>query len=618
MYISAEQLVRSIGELTRVHPFHGITFVACKKAALPVGDSVHFRMDSVTKQHMDSHHRLAPESSYYFQPFGTTRSWVKHDYPSSGLQAINTQTFRGAFLHPPAVPLWAWSEAYIDELHARLPRRRKIPAFDLAVWLFRQQTIPESTDPSQLVDLFIDSFNITQDERDRLFDLTVPNKLDLEDLTEPVAWSSQLRPHLQPPPDATPERGGTLAYLELVGTGPAPCLKIEPAEHLTVITGDNGLGKTFILDCAWWALTGEWAGQPALPRRDAAKGDETIGFAIRSPQNTLDPVSIRFDWEALAWPRPRKRPTIAGLIVYAQVDGSFSVWDPTKALQGSYRNDEELTFSPNDVWNGRGGQIEGMIRDWGRWQRTPDSSAFGTFCDILALLSPPDLGPLTIGDLTRLPNDPRDIPTVQHAYGDTPIIFASAGVKRILALAYLMVWAWEEHLVSSELSRRPPETRMVVMVDEMEAHLHPRWQREVLPAISSVVPKLATALEVQLIVATHSPLVLASAESIFDPNRDCLFHLELDGEVVHIENIPFLKRGDASRWLTSGVFGLRHARSRQAENAIEEAKAMQQPDMQVSGADVTKVTDKLRKYLPEDDVFWPRWIGFAEKFDVSV
>ena len=47
----------------------------------------------------------------------------------------------------------------------------------------------------------------------------------------------------------------------------------------------------------------------------------------------------------------------------------------------------------------------------------------------------------------------------------------------------------------------------VVLIDEIDLHLHPRWQREALPRLRDVFPKL------QLIVTTHSPQVLSSAEN---------------------------------------------------------------------------------------------------------
>ena len=46
-------------------------------------------------------------------------------------------------------------------------------------------------------------------------------------------------------------------------------------------------------------------------------------------------------------------------------------------------------------------------------------------------------------------------------------------MKRIIGLAYLLVWAWQEHVKASELLARPPARQMIFLVDEVEAHLHP-------------------------------------------------------------------------------------------------------------------------------------------------
>jgi predicted ATP-binding protein involved in virulence len=47
----------------------------------------------------------------------------------------------------------------------------------------------------------------------------------------------------------------------------------------------------------------------------------------------------------------------------------------------------------------------------------------------------------------------------------------------------------------------------VVLIDEIDLHLHPRWQRLVLAGLRSAFPRL------QLIVSTHSPQVLSSARN---------------------------------------------------------------------------------------------------------
>src|SRR5205823_3864143 len=122
---------------------------------------------------------------------------------------------------------------------------------------------------------------------------------------------------------------------------------------------------------------------------------------------------------------------------------------------------------------------------------------------VLERLSPPDLGQLKPGRPVRVPEDPRDIPTLVHPYGEVPILYASAGVRRVVALAYLVVWAWHEHLEASKMAQVLPQRRMVVLVDEMEAHLHPRWQRSLLPALMEIGELLALSLKVQFLIATH-------------------------------------------------------------------------------------------------------------------
>jgi hypothetical protein len=308
------------------------------------------------------------------------------------------------------------------------------------------------------------------------------------------------------------------------------------------------------------------------------------------------------------------------LIVYARVDGSFAVWDPAKQaikLDPSKGNDKSV-FTSGEVWDGLQGQIEGLIRDWVTWQNNPHRYPFETFIKVLESLSPPDLGSLKPGQPVRIPDDPREIPTIVHPYGDTPIVYTSAGVRRVITLAYLIVWAWNEHKIAADQRRTQPQRRMVILVDEMEAHLHPRWQRAVLPALMSIGDMLSTALETQFLVATHSPLVMASAETVFDADKDSLVHLDLsDNGIVSLQELEFVRWGDVSSWLTSPVFEMMHARSREAEAAIEAAKSLQLRN-DPSASEVEEVSGRLIKYLAPDDQFWPRWIAFAEKFGVEL
>ena len=213
-------------------------------------------------------------------------------------------------------------------------------------------------------------------------------------------------------------------------------------------------------------------------------------------------------------------------------------------------------------------------------------------------------------------DDVRDIPTIDLPYGNIPIIYASAGMKRILGLAYLLVWTQYEHLQASQLRNQQPCDRTIFLMDEVESHLHPKWQRAILPAILEVCSQLRSPMQVQAIVTTHSPLVLASVEPLFDRDRDRLFLFELVEKTakhqVTLTAVPWAKQGDMVGWLTSEIFGLKQARSREAEEAIEAAKAwMRGESMSEFPSHLRTQEDihqQLLKLLPGHDPFFPRWI----------
>lgn len=126
MYFSTDQILRSIAALESVHSFHGITFLACKREALPVGHPTVFAMDSVTADFLQEFHRLDPASEWFFQPFKSAdrgKKWLRPDYAAKGLQSVNTRTFPDAFIHPHNSRIWAWGSSYVDILAAKLPKK---------------------------------------------------------------------------------------------------------------------------------------------------------------------------------------------------------------------------------------------------------------------------------------------------------------------------------------------------------------------------------------------------------------------------------------------------------------------------------------------------------------
>lgn len=58
-----------------------------------------------------------------------------------------------------------------------------------------------------------------------------------------------------------------------------------------------------------------------------------------------------------------------------------------------------------------------------------------------------------------------------------------------------------------------------LLLDEVDAHLHPRWQRSILPSVKQALP------EVQVFANSHSPFVIASCPSA----RIHVLDLDADG-----------------------------------------------------------------------------------------
>ena len=623
-FFSGIQIEEALSALRSYNAFFGVTFLVLKKASVPVGSKKRLRLDAENKKFLDAHYRLHPKSRYFFRVFRPThkaKDWVKPNYASTGLQAINTQTFRDAILHEKNDNIWGWAPDYLVQLARKLPSASvRIPLFHLAVWIYRERALDENYSRADVVGDFIDEFAITDEELDALFDTAIISKItETQSFQElPVRWHEILTSR-STPKDVPAESSGTLNYLEVDSIGPVPRLIFQPSKRLNLITGDNGLGKTFLLDLSWWALTQNWAERPATPSDVTSCELPYIKFSVGVPESR----AVRADYmaESDSWEDRNQRPAMSGLAVYAMLDGSFAVWDPANlALSRAEGPAQEpsLKFTRNEIWEGKPRQMEGLIRDWVKWQRRPDLyPAYSTFQAVLNRVFPPDLGPLKIGSPVRIPNDPREIPTLLHPYGSVPILYESAGIRRIMTLAYLLVWAWEEHKIQAKYQGRPEERQMIVLVDEAEAHLHPKWQRVILPALLGIGSDLHEEMSAQWIIASHSPLVMASGETKWDTNSDALFHIAMSSTgKVSFRAVPFERRGTIDSWLASDIFEIQRPGSIEREAAIQAAVELQQRE-DLTVAAVQEVTDRLKRCLPSEDSFWVRWIIFAQSYGMS-
>ncbi len=423
-----------------------------------------------------------------------------------------------------------------------------------------------------------------------------------------------------------------LKTLKLKGVGPSAEMALEFGDRLNIITGDNGLGKSFLLDIAFWAMTRRWPGEvnqrltsgsPALPR-PTEQGE--IAFSFKGKTATEQYIS-RFERQTQSWTGRPGRPANPGLVLYAMADGGFALWDPARnywrtqtGLDVQERR-PAYVFNPQEVWSGLADESgvfsNGLIRDVANWQRE-QGDAWAHFVWVLVQLSASDNETLFMGKLTRISlDDARDMPTLTMPYGlDVPVVHASAGMRRILALAYLLVWAWQEHLKASELLGTPPSNQLVFLIDEIESHLHPKWQFSIIRSLVNVMKEMAPQAQVQLITATHSPQILASLEPIFDANQDAWFDLDYmhseDGSDVVLTPRVFEKHGTVSNWLTSEAFDLTSDRAPEMAQLLAAASTLLNADQPGESA-VQAMYQRLLVALNPKDTFLFRWRALAER-----
>lgn len=427
-----------------------------------------------------------------------------------------------------------------------------------------------------------------------------------------------------------------LESLHLKDVGPASEMEMQLTERLNMVTGDNGLGKSFLLDIAWWALTHTWARGVVVP--NPAPVVPQLSYRYGGGPLSVERTG-NYDRRTESWSQlyPTKLPC---LVLYAQVDGGFSVWDPVRnsdssvslpsssssssnggAGHGFVSRPRSYIFSSSEIWDGND-LCEGLIRDWASWQREKNT-AYTQLLEALKGLSPSPSEPLEPGELRKISlDDPKRYPTLKMSYGqEVAVIHASAGIRRIIALAYLLVWAWQEHIAACALRGEEPTNHIVFLVDEVEAHLHPQWQRRIVPALLDVMSAITGEhdAKVQLIATTHSPLVLASVESQFDPDKDSWFDLDMDQErrEVTLQKRPYVRRGDVSNWLTSEAFDLKMARSLEAEEAIMAARAVLLEPIP-NAQEIRRVDGLLRSSLGDIDPFWVRWSAFRDDASAAV
>jgi len=136
-----------------------------------------------------------------------------------------------------------------------------------------------------------------------------------------------------------------------------------------------------------------------------------------------------------------------------------------------------------------------------------------------------------------------------------------------LSLGYRAMITWMVDLANRMFERYPKSPNplaepAIVLVDEIDLHLHPKWQRTIMRYLSERF------VNTQFIVTAHSPLVVQAAT-----NANIVL-LRREGDHVVIDNNPLSVLGWRTDQILTGLFGLPSGRSVEIEELQKQRRKL--------------------------------------------
>lgn len=328
-------------------------------------------------------------------------------------------------------------------------------------------------------------------------------------------------------------------------------LDISFEQDLTVLVANNGQGKTAVLDAAATALGAFVGAFDDGKDRAFSKDDIRLLHAGNSNRMELADGGVTLeasglvDYQPTHWKRqltgPKSRTTRKD---------ARPLTDAAKKLQKEVRRETEfgqtgtclplVAYYPTDrLWNVRrlpykklphtsrmvgythcveSGSDFHLMANWFQyWTRNAlnqrlkaqqrgfgaTSTEFDDAIEVVRKATNQCLEPIGWRDMDF--SLEREEIVAQHSHhGELPVAMLSDGVRNMLTLVADI--AFRTVKLNPNLGPyAATHTDGVVLVDEIDMHLHPAWQQTVLESLRNAFPRI------QFIVTTHSPQVLTTA-----------------------------------------------------------------------------------------------------------
>jgi len=157
--------------------------------------------------------------------------------------------------------------------------------------------------------------------------------------------------------------------------------------------------------------------------------------------------------------------------------------------------------------------------------------------------------------------------------GERYLLTLGADIARRLALA-------------NPQAARPELCSAIILIDEVESHLHPSWQRHVVPALARTFPHC------QFIVTTHSPQVLSEVRP------ECIYLLLQEGEQLSVVR-PEASLGRDSNRILEDILGVAARPDRIKESLREYFRLIDTNDLEAAKKLRVELEQEIGRTEPE-------------------
>jgi hypothetical protein len=353
--------------------------------------------------------------------------------------------------------------------------------------------------------------------------------------------------------DILSESYGGLKKVVLQNIGPFNNLELTLDPRWNIILGDNGVGKSNILKAIAVGLCGKDA-QPFAER--LVKWDKPSGLIVlETERHTFKTEIFRNNGEAELISNPPRPLEIEGGLAVGFPPLRTVSWSRSKGPEPLLR----LRAAPEDLLPIVRGEPDPRLDKLKQWivnidyrskdekARTSGSKAkrqIGRY--ELLLLNFFRIVDQLIENLTvkfKEVNAETNEVMIITDDGTVPFEAISQGTTSLVGWIGIILQRLHE-IYDYELD--PTRRYALVLIDEIDAHLHPTWQQSLIYNLKKVFPNM------QFIATTHSPLIVGGmpAAQVMRLARDD------DGKIVQVQVEQEMMLGRADQILTGELFGM--------------------------------------------------------------